>query len=488
MTRARAALGRFSPAQWVLAGLLAAGTALRIVALASYWPVVTNLSDSTAYARFAQSDVLANPQHPAGYSTFLAVLGWVTHQVAVVTVLQHVFGIATALLFYLAVRRLAGSPWPGLIPAGVILLNSDQIFLEQNVMAETLFGLFLGGAFYSAVRALDAPNPWWRWPLAAGALTAIGAVVRTEGLFLVPVMFLFLLLARPRPWRGRLAAPLAMLVCSAVILLAYAVTNDVHNGRFEVGPSTGWHLYGRVAPFADCKQFTPPKGTAALCHASPPGGRAGNDWYIYIPGSPAVDTFGHLGLQDGKLRAFAMQVIEHQPLTYAKAVFRDVRTFFVPDTRHNPPPYAGPGLSTELDWTRVVPQPTLGEIRDQMEVFFDHFRVHESSSGARFLQDYEHPFRFGGTLLTLCSLLTALGLLIGDRRVRAGAFLFGIGGLAMLVLSMFGAWYVGRYSVPIAAPVAAGASMTLFSLVGVERSRRQSLATRPAAAPGHVAQ
>src|SRR5881394_1603520 len=118
-----------SPAQWALAALLAAGVSLRIVALASYWPVVTNLADSTAYAAYAQQDIVGNPQHPAGYSTFLAALGIVTHQVAVVTVLQHALGVATALLLYVAVRRLTCSPWPGLIPAGVVLLNSDQIFL-----------------------------------------------------------------------------------------------------------------------------------------------------------------------------------------------------------------------------------------------------------------------------------------------------------------------------------------------------------------------
>jgi len=73
-------------------------------------------------------------------------------------------------------------------------------------------------------------------------------------------------------------------------------------------------------------------------------------------------------------------------------------------------------------------------------------------------------------------LLTFLGLLIGDRRLRAGVFLFGVGALAMLVLSMFGSWYVGRYTVPIAAPVAAGASLALCSLWRLESARRRAAA------------
>jgi hypothetical protein len=108
-----------------------------------------------------------------------------------------------------------------------------------------------------------------------------------------------------------------------------------------------------------------------------------------------------------------------------------------------------------------------------MESFFDPFTVHKSSGGTQFLMDYEHPFRFGATLLTICSLLTVLGLFIGDRRLRIGVLLFGGGGLSMLVLSSFGAWYVGRYTVPIAGPVAAGASIAVLSLWRLERSRRR---------------
>jgi hypothetical protein len=475
---------RLSPAQWVLAALLAAGVALRMVAMASYWPVVTNYADSMVYAEYAQGDALGDPQHPAGYPTFLAALGFVTHQIAVVTVLQHLLGIATALLLYVAVRRLTRSPWPALIPAGVVLLNSDQIMLEQSILSETLFSFLLAGAVYCGVRAIATPDPWWRWPTAAGALTAIAAVVRTDSAFFVPVLFLALLLAHPRPWRERLAAPGAALVTAVAILLAYGVVNDVANGRFEIGPSPGWRLYGRVAPFADCSQFTPPAGTEALCHANPPEGRAGSDWYVFLPESPAVQTFGHIGVEDQKLGAFAIQVIEHQPLAYARTVWDDMRTYFVPEMRVNPPPYSSPDLSGELDWTRVVDPVTLHAIRSRMESFFDPFTVHESSGGTQFLMDYEHPFRFGATLLTLCSLLIVLGLLVGDRRQRIGVLLFGVGGLAMLVLPMFGAWYTGRYVVPIAGEIAAGAAIAMLSVWRLERERRRALASAAEPARG----
>jgi len=206
----------------------------------------------------------------------------------VAIVLQHLIGIATALLLYATIRRLSGSPWPGLLPAAVVLLNSDQIYLEQNVMSESLFGLFAAGAFYAAVRAIEEPDPWWRSPLVTGVVTALATTVRVEALFLLPVMCpgAAVRCARGRgggTWRRRSprwARP-------AVLLLAYAGANDIANSRFEVGPATGWHLYGRVAPFADCGQFTPPKGTEPLCHPNPPGGHAVGERLVHLPAGSA---------------------------------------------------------------------------------------------------------------------------------------------------------------------------------------------------------
>jgi hypothetical protein len=471
---------RLSPAEWILIALVIGGLTLRVIAQASFWPVITNLSDSTVYAEYAHKDIVGNPQHPAGYSTFLAIIGLFTHQIGVVTILQHLLGIATALFYYFAVRRLTRSQWPGLIPAAVVLFASDQIFLEQNIMSETLFSFLLAAGLYAAVRAIQAPDPWWRWPVVTGLLLSIAAVVRTDSAFLLPVLFVAMVLAQPhrrwRGWSGRLVAPGAAILSAAVILFAYAVVNDVAHGWFTPAPSPGWHLYGRVAPFADCTQFTPPEGTEALCHPEPPDGRAGNDWYLFLPEAPAVQTFGHIGNDDQKLKEFALQVIEHQPRAYAESIFETLKTYFVPETRTNPPAWSDSDLSGELDWIREVPEPLLGEIRTSMETFFDPFSPHEAHWGSHFLQGYVHPFRFGATLLSLCSLLTLLGLFVGDRRFRIGVLLFGGGGLAMLILSSFGAWYVGRYTVTIAGPVSAGAAIAILSLWRMERVRRAAVA------------
>ena len=108
-----------------------------VVTEVGWWPTATTLADSSAYARFAESNPFADPQHPAGYALILAAIGSVTREVAVPVLLQHLTGIASALLLFAATRRVSGSVWAGLLPAAIVLLNPDEILLEHAIMAES---------------------------------------------------------------------------------------------------------------------------------------------------------------------------------------------------------------------------------------------------------------------------------------------------------------------------------------------------------------
>ena len=89
----------------------------------------------------------------------LAVFGALTREVVFPVFLQHLAGIATALLLFAAVRRITGSAWAGLVPAAAVLLNPDLIYLEHSIMSEPWFVLACAGAVYAAVRAFDRPDP-----------------------------------------------------------------------------------------------------------------------------------------------------------------------------------------------------------------------------------------------------------------------------------------------------------------------------------------
>jgi 4-amino-4-deoxy-L-arabinose transferase-like glycosyltransferase len=464
-----ARLRHVHPATLVLAALVVAGVALRVLGATASWPVSTTLADAGSYAAYATANPMEDPLHTAGYSSFLAVVGVFTREVAVVTILQHLLAIITALLFYAAVRRVTRSHWAGLLPAALVLLNADLVFLERNVLSETLFMTVLAGTFYAAVRAFDAPDPWWRWPAATGALVGLVTIMRATGVFLLPVVVLAILLIRPGRLRNTWRAPAVAAAAGAIVLVLYALGNLASNGRFEVGPTQGWHLYGRVAPFADCRQFRPPAGTEGLCEQTRVPQRPNGSFYMHDAASPARRLFGPepWAKHDADMRAFAMQVITHQPRAYATAMWRDVKTYFAPDS------LSGPHLDGELDWSRanLTDDPIAAATETAMERFFDPFRTHASAGTVAFLHDYQRVFRFGATWLSIASIVVAIGLLVGPRRSRVGVLVFGIGGLALLVAPVLSVFYVARYTVPVGAPLFAAAAITAVTLRRMEADR-----------------
>src|SRR5436305_8753199 len=86
----------------VLAALVAAGVALRVLLIADYRPAVFANADSARYIHFALEPpaLLNDPFGPTGYSLFLRVAHWIDPHVPFTILLQHLLGIAAALLLY----------------------------------------------------------------------------------------------------------------------------------------------------------------------------------------------------------------------------------------------------------------------------------------------------------------------------------------------------------------------------------------------------
>jgi hypothetical protein len=463
----------------VLVGLLLFGLGIRVVAAAAWWPMVTTAGagDASTYALYAgEANPFANPQHPAGYPLFLSLIGVVTRSVAVLGVVQQLLGLASAVVLFAAVRRMCGSPWPGVVGAAVILLGADQIHLERAVMAETLFVFLLAAAMYAIARALEGAR-WW--PVVAAVLVVAAGVTRSAGLFAIPVVLLGLLLvALATGWSVRWRPVVAFSVTASALLLGYAGVNAASTGRFEVAPAGGWHLYGRIAPFADCERFVPPAGTRRLCEASLPDHRPGTDWYLYHPEAPAWRVFGsHPSEHDSELGAFARAAMLAQPKAYVEAVWNDLSAYFAPAS------FDGAlGKGDVLDWAVVKGAhldgsvdwegPAYPEIVESMSGrFFDDFSVERDPGLTALLHDYQRVFRFGATALTI-ALLLILGALVAGRRNRIPVLVLGVGGLAMFVLPTLSVVYIARYTIPIAPFIAAGAAVATMSLVDFHRTAR----------------
>jgi 4-amino-4-deoxy-L-arabinose transferase-like glycosyltransferase len=438
---------------------VAAGAALRVLACLAVWPVGLGIDDSAPYTTAAAHNVLSDVQAPGGYPALLAALGHVTRQVAAVVVVQHLLGLAAAVLVYVAVRRATGSRWLGLLPAAGLLLDSDQIYLEHSVMAEGVFGIILAATLYAGVRALERPAAL-RWALLAGGLVGAAGLVRAAASAMILAVVLALALG-PGPRGERLRAAGAALLATLVVLGAYAAANDSVSHEFSIGPKPGWHLYGMVAHYADCHDFTPPAGTRALCQSTPPSRRPGLNFYLYDPRSPAWRAFGYFG-QDGKVGSFAREVVIHQPGAYLGNVGLNLLAYFVPSVfpKRYGDPLGGQGLSPPLDWTRD--NPDASRLAQVMSSFYRPFRATTRRGVRRFLSGWERVFRFGATLLVITTLLTIAGLFVGER--RSLLILFGLGGLSLLLAPSVIGEYSGRYTVPMVAPMLAAAAIAAEAL------------------------
>ncbi len=139
--------------------LVVFGIALRLALWLAYSPAVVNLADSGSYVGLAAGDLFGDATRTVGYPLFLRAAHAVSDQIEFTIALQHLMGIATALVLYGVVRRLGAPVWAGAVGAAAILLSLDQIFLEHALMNEPLFTLLFVVALYAAVRALDDPRP-----------------------------------------------------------------------------------------------------------------------------------------------------------------------------------------------------------------------------------------------------------------------------------------------------------------------------------------
>ncbi|MDQ6821827.1 MAG: glycosyltransferase family 39 protein [Actinomycetota bacterium] len=447
-----------------LLALIVIGVLLRVLASISLWPT-TILEDG--YQNFAAANPFLDPQHPAGYALILGAIAAVTHQIAVPIVLQHLSGIASALLLGAATRRITGSAWAGLLPAAIVLLDPDEVFLEHSIMSESWQLLATSVGLYATVRSIDQPEPWRRWPLLAGAALALAVTIRSAALLMIPVAIFGLALGRPREsprWR----APVAVAGAAAIVLLAFAGANAAFGDGPRLEPSPGWYLYGRVAQFSDCHRFTPPPGTSSLCETTPASQRRSGYYYMFLPQSPAQRLFGGFGRDDGVIGGWARRALVAQFGDFLTTAWVYFRSYYVPSSRPARLK-SSTELDPQLDFTNRGNVFYAAAAQQALEDFYGPFKLHRSSWALSIIRRWQVVVRFGATALFVTTLLTLLGLLIGTRRSRVGTLVLGVGGLSLLIAPALTGTYSGRYTVAMAGPLIGGAAVALTEVLRARR-------------------
>src|SRR4029077_11351976 len=117
---------------------------------------------------------------------------------ALVTISQHVMGLAVGVMIYALARHRFGAPaWVAVLFSLPVLYDGFEIQLEHLIMADTLF-LFLAMAAVTLV--LWSPRPPWWACLLARLLLGLWAVVRATGLPLVAVFAVYLVIRFVPSW------------------------------------------------------------------------------------------------------------------------------------------------------------------------------------------------------------------------------------------------------------------------------------------------
>ncbi|HEY7277637.1 MAG TPA: hypothetical protein VH594_16820 [Trebonia sp.] len=314
-------------------GALAVGAVLRLFASIGYPGALWFAGDSYVYLGAALRPQ-PNLSKSTGYSFFLRLL-LPFHSLTLVTALQHLMGLAVAVLIYVLLRRNNVSKMWSAIATLPVLLDGYIIEDEHLIMAETVFTFCL---MVAVTLVLWRPKTTW-WVAAIGGLLAgYAAIVRSEGAIMLAVLPLFLLL-RGWAWktlRGWLVA-IVFAVASLVPVGLYANWFHQRTGHYGVTMSTGFYLWGRVSSFADCARIQPTGNEAKVCPTTPivdrtpPGNfvwhapqvHATKDANGVLHGSQFMwDTGGPVTAANNKLLTdFAIHAVEAQPLSYLKTVF-----------------------------------------------------------------------------------------------------------------------------------------------------------------------
>ena len=269
--------------------------------------------------QYLQNTVRFNldPVRASGYSVWLKILQPL-HSYAVVTILQHLLGLAVAVMVYALARHRGVRPALATLAAVPVLYDGFEIQLEHLIMADIplLFLLVLA----TTMLLWNPAGPSLPTCLGVGLLLGIADCFRAVGLPLLAVFAVYMIIRRVS-WR-KVAA--TIVVCM-IPVVAYAGVFDLEHGQFAMSDATGVFLYSRVMTFAECAKMHVPADELWLCTTVPPDQRPIAQAYIWTTQSP-LDRYkpSKFTPEPNQLAEdFAIRAIEAQPLDYAKAVAAD---------------------------------------------------------------------------------------------------------------------------------------------------------------------
>lgn len=461
-------LRRLARSEWPFAVALLLGAFIRALAELGFRPALW-YNDGFEYLGVA-ARWHAYVIRPNGYSAFLLALV-PFHSFALVAAVQHLLGLATAVLLYSLLRRWRVHRTLAAIGMLPLLLDVREVQLEHIVLSDTLFTfLLVVGVVLLAWQQRVSP----KFAALAGLALALAALTRTVGVPMLALGALFLI-ARWSGWRP-------IMIYTVVVLVplgSYATWFHHEHGSYALNRADGVFLYSRVMQFADCAAIKPPKSLAVLCDPRPPAQRPPSQNYVWHT-SPldALGPGGESALPEQRFiparndagLSFAIKAVEAQPGAYLRAGGHDFLRSFA--WTRTPFPNAAEVAAYQFSNHPVQILPRVfvagGTAREDTSAY------ERSAADTRLVQPFAAMViayqRFGVVPGPLLAALLVLGFagLIGARHRdgrRWQLLLLGVVSLALLLVPPFSVEFDYRYAMPAVPFAATAAALALAILV-----------------------
>jgi hypothetical protein len=300
---------------WLMAVLLAAGLVLRAITQAAYHPALIYI-DTLKYllGEYPGSD-------PLGYRALLKII-LLGGSLGTVALIQHLAGVATAVLLYAVLLRRGSSRWLAALAVAPILLDAYQLRMEATIMPDTWFGamIVVGLALLLWRPAVTIPAA-----VAAGFVLGSSSTIRQTGELLVLPAVVFVL-ASGGGWRRSVTVSVALAAAFALPIAGYCTVSLARTGHFWL--SRGQVSTGRMAAAADCATLRVPAAVRAIC-PTPAQQAQGPDWLEHSGQSPLHSAPIPPGANRAALIAALSSAVEHQqPARVAYSAARDAVRLF----------------------------------------------------------------------------------------------------------------------------------------------------------------
>jgi hypothetical protein len=457
---------------WLFASLLTAGLVLRLLAQLAYRPALFYI-DSEKYLYSAAGN------DPEGYKLPLRGILLVANFNAVVAI-QHLLGLAMAVVLYLLLLRRGVPRWLAALAAAPILLDAYQLQSEQSIMPEVWFeALIVAGI---AV-LLWQPTISWRRVVAGGIVLGTSATVAQVGEALIPAAALFVL-AAGGDWRRAIGKAAALVAACALPILAYCTGSVLLGGGFFLSHQGVTSVYGRMATAVDCATIKLPPAERGLC-PTPAQQARGDDWIEFGTYAPVqqgyYDRDPSLAEVDTLVTNFNRSVLMQQPLRVLTAYGRDVLKLYAVDrvTAPGDPPIDRWQFRTSFPYFSSHSTPT------KVNAEIDEFGGGKPAVWqpvAALLHSYQLDGGYTpGPVLLLCTLTGLVGSVLVLRRPGRGparqatlaCLLFCASGVSLILISdlFVFSW---RYQLPALVTLVPAGALGISAIIGSIRTQRST--------------